>query len=59
MCYETMVSSGDFTPVVTLLLILIMHFIAPALLSLAVSESLRKLKLIRFGDMKLEGIARA
>lgn len=59
MCYDTMVASGDFTPVVALLEIMIMHFIAPALISLAVAESMRKLKLIRHGDLKLEGIANA
>ena len=37
-----------------MLLILIMHFILPAVISLAVSESMRKYKLIKQGDMALD-----
>ena len=39
---------------VTLLQILLMHFILPAALSLAASEIMRKAGLIKFGDMKLD-----
>ena len=41
-------------PVVTLIKILVMQFILPAVLTLAVSEFMRKKGWIRFGDMKLE-----
>ena len=41
-------------PAVTLIKILVMHFILPAALTLAVSEFMRKKGWIRFGDMKLE-----
>lgn len=37
-----------------MLLIIVMHFVLPALISLGVSEGMRKLKLIKDGDMKLE-----
>ena len=53
MSYNSMVESG-FTPVVTLLEILLMHFILPAALSLAISEAMRKMKLIKPNDLKLE-----
>lgn len=51
--YSSMVSSG-VSPVVTILEIVIMHFIAPALLTLIISEGMRKLNIIKFGDMKLD-----
>ena len=41
-------------PVVVLLKILVIQFILPAVISLGVSEYMRKKKWIRFGDMKLE-----
>ena len=41
-------------PVVTLIKILVMQFILPAVLTLAVSEFMRKKGWIRLGDMKLE-----
>ena len=53
MAYDSMVASG-VTPVVTLLQILLMHFILPEVISLAVAESMRKLNLIKRGDLKLE-----
>ncbi len=37
-----------------MLLIIIMHFILPAVVTLFISEGMRKLKLIKDGDMKLE-----
>ncbi len=52
MSYESMVAAG-FTPVVVLLEILLMHFIVPAVLCLAISEAMRKLKLIKPNDLKL------
>ena len=41
-------------PAVTLIKILVMHFILPAILTLGVSELMRKKGLIRYGDMKLD-----
>ena len=41
-------------PAATLLKILLMQIVLPALLTLAVSEFMRKKGWIRFGDMKLE-----
>lgn len=58
LCFEEMVTAG-FSPTVTLLEIIVMHFVAPALICLAVSEGLRKAKLIRPGDLKLEEIKNA
>lgn len=53
MAYDTMVANG-VSPVVTLIEIAVMHFVLPAVVTLAVSEAMRKLNLIKFGDMKLE-----
>lgn len=49
--YQTMVSF--MSPAAALLQILIMHFILPAALTLAVSEFMRKKGWIQMGDMKL------
>ena len=54
MAYDSMISVG-FTPVVTLLEIALMHFVLPAVISLAVAEAMRKIKLIKVNDLKLEG----
>lgn len=53
MAYDSMVANG-FSPVVTLLEIALMHFVLPAVLSLAIAEAMRKLKLIKNNDLKLE-----
>ncbi len=53
MSYDSMVAAGT-SPVVTLLEIVIMQFILPAAIALAISEGMRKLNLIKFGDLKLE-----
>lgn len=53
MAYDSMVTAG-FSPVVTLLEIILMHFILPAVISLAVAEAMRKMKLIKNNDLKLE-----
>lgn len=37
------------------IMIAVMHFILPAVISLAISEFMRKKNWIKFGDMKLEG----
>ncbi len=52
MAYDSMVAGG-LSPVVALLQILAMHFILPAALTLAIAEGMRKLNLIKFGDLKL------
>lgn len=52
MCYQTMIQ--NHSPVFTISMILIMHFIAPALLSFGISEFMRYHKFINFGDMKLD-----
>ncbi len=53
MAYDSMVAAG-FSPVVTLLEIILMHFILPAVISLSVAEAMRKMKLIKPNDLKLE-----
>lgn len=53
MSYDSMVAAG-FTPVVALLEIILMQFVLPAAVTLAVAEGMRKLNLIKNGDMKLE-----
>jgi len=50
--FQTMVAEG-VAPVVVLLEILLLHFILPAVLSLAISVFMRKKKWIEDGDMKL------
>ncbi len=52
MAYDSMVAGG-LSPVVALLQILAMHFVLPAALTLAIAEGMRKLNLIKFGDLKL------
>lgn len=51
--YGAMVETG-MTPGMALIQIALMHFILPAVLTLAVSEFMRKKGLIRYGDMKLD-----
>lgn len=51
--YSTMVTDG-FSPVVTIIEILIMHIVAPALITLVISEGMRKLNIIKPGDLKLD-----
>lgn len=53
MTYSAMVDSG-IHPAVVIIEIIGMHFIAPALLTLSISEFMRKKKWISFGDMKLD-----
>lgn len=50
--FQTMVAEG-VAPAVVLLEIMLLHFILPAVLSLAISEFMRKKKWIADGDMKL------
>ncbi len=53
MAYDSMVAAG-FSPVISLLEIILMHFVLPAVVSLAVAEAMRKMKLIKPNDLKLE-----
>ena len=50
--FQVMVASG-LNPILVMVEIVIMYFIAPAVLSLGVSEFLRKIGWIKSGDMKL------
>lgn len=51
--YSSMVNSG-VSPLITIIEIVIMHFIAPAVITLIISEGMRKLNIIKNGDMKLD-----
>lgn len=51
--YDSMIAGG-FSPVVALLEILAMHFVLPAAVTLAIAEGMRKLNLIKSGDLKLQ-----
>lgn len=55
MTYSSMIDSG-IDPKTVIIEIAVMHFIAPALISLAVSEFMRKKGFISFGDMELKNI---
>lgn len=52
MTYQTMVP--EFGAAVTLIEIVLMYFILPAIISLVIAEGMRKLGWIKEGDMKLE-----
>ncbi|MBQ2972027.1 MAG: PTS sugar transporter subunit IIC [Ruminococcus sp.] len=51
--YSSMVSAG-VSPAVTLIEIVVMHFVAPALITLVISEGMRKMGIIKPGDLKLD-----
>ena len=53
MAYDSMTTAG-FSPAVTIIEIIVMHFILPAAVTLAIAEGMRKLGLIKQGDLKLE-----
>lgn len=53
--YGAMVQNG-VSPVVTLLEIVVMHFVLPAVVCLAIAEAMRKLGWIKNGDLKLQEI---
>lgn len=55
MTFDSMVDAGS-DPVIVLLEIIVMHVVAPALITLAISEFMRKKKLISFGDMELKNM---
>ena len=52
MAYDSMVANG-LSPAVSILEIIAMHFVLPAVLTLAIAEGMRKLNLIKVGDLKL------
>ena len=54
MSYDTMVNVDGFAWQIALVEILVMHFILPAVIALGVSEAMRKLGLIKKGDMRLD-----
>ena len=53
MSYDSMTAAG-VSPVIALLEIIVMQFILPAAICLGISEAMRKLKLIKPNDLKLE-----
>ncbi len=53
MGYQEMTAAGAMQPLTALILIFVMYFIAPAILSFGISEGMRKLGWIHSGDMKL------
>lgn len=53
MAYDSMVAAGT-SPVVALLEIMVMHFLLPAVVTLGVAEAMRKMGIIKNGDMRLE-----
>ncbi|TCT12304.1 hypothetical protein EDC18_11276 [Natranaerovirga pectinivora] len=52
MTWRTMI--GNETPGMLLFKILLLHFILPALLTLGISEWMRKKQIIKFGDLQLD-----
>lgn len=52
MTYQTMTATES--PLVVLIKIVVFHFVLPALLTLGISEGMRKIGYIRSGDMKLD-----
>ncbi|MBR5228697.1 MAG: PTS sugar transporter subunit IIC [Firmicutes bacterium] len=52
-CYETMMAEGH-DPVTTLIKIVVMYFIAPAILSSVIAAFMRKNGWLKHGDMKLD-----
>lgn len=52
MTWQVMTETAD--PTIVLIKIALMHFILPAIVTLAVSEFMRKNNWIKFGDMKLD-----
>ena len=53
MSYDSMVAAG-FSPAVTMLEIILMQFVLPAAICLGISEAMRRIKLIKPNDLKLE-----
>lgn len=55
MTFNSMSADGVQTSVIIIEMV-ILHFIAPAVISLIVSEGMRKLNIIKFGDMELKNM---
>lgn len=55
----TAMTANGTDAVVALLEIIVMHFVAPAIVSLAIAEAMRKMNWIKQGYLKLEDIAHA
>lgn len=55
MTFDSMVDGGA-DGVIVLIEIFVMHIVAPALITLGISEFMRKKKLISFGDMELKNM---
>lgn len=53
MAYDSMTAAGT-SPVLTVLYIVLMHFVLPGAVTLGIAEGMRKLNLIKFGDLKLQ-----
>ena len=53
--FEAMTAAG-IKPTVALLQIIVMHFVLPATVTLGIAEGMRKLGLIKSGDLKLVDI---
>ena len=51
---KNILGRAPFSPVAALLLILVVYFVLPAVISLFFSEMMRKMKLIKAGDLKLD-----
>ena len=58
MSFESMTAAGTASAT-SILLIILMQFVLPAAVSLAIAEAMRKMGAIKKGDMKLEDISRA
>ena len=56
MTYSSMIDSGVDAKII-IIEILALHFIAPALITIGISELMRKKGLIQFGDMELKDIS--
>ncbi|MBR4909727.1 MAG: PTS sugar transporter subunit IIC [Clostridia bacterium] len=57
-CFSAMTAAGA-SPVITVIEIVVMHFILPAAVALGIAEAMRKLGLIKKGDLKLADISHA
>ncbi|MDO5477554.1 MAG: PTS sugar transporter subunit IIC [Clostridia bacterium] len=54
MTAKNVLGQAAFSPFGALVLILLMHFVLPAIISLFFAEVMRKMKLIKSGDMRLD-----
>ena len=54
--YGAMIESG-VSPIISLIEIVVMHFVLPAVVCFVIAEAMRKLGLIKKGDLKLQDIS--